>query len=194
MHLEVKPKPSAWTDGTWLPAASLLLKDETELPDEVHVGDPITRTLRLQAQGLGFEQLPELNLAAPEGAEIYPDKTDTRTRDDGEWLYGERVRKFAFVPNRAGTLTIPGLKLHWWDSEHDRLETAELPPHTVKVLPAAGASSNTPSLPGGDHDAGSDCTRIDRIERLPRLRHCQRQHHPPRAVGRFSRRSVSRSG
>jgi len=148
VHLEVKPKPVAWSGSTWLPAASLLLKDESELPGEVHVGDPITRTIRLQAQGLGFEQLPELNLVAPEGAEIYPDKTDTRTRDDGEWLYGERVRKFAFVPNRAGALTIPGLQVRWWDSEHDRMETAELPAHTVKVLPAAGASSNVPALPG----------------------------------------------
>ncbi len=148
VHLEVKPKPAAWADGAWLPAASLLLKDESELPDEVHVGDPITRTVRLQAQGLCFEQLPELNLTAPDGAEIYPDKTDTRTRDDGEWLYGERVRKFAFVPNRAGSLTIPGLTLRWWDTEHDRMETAELPARAIKVLPAAGASTSAPSLPG----------------------------------------------
>jgi len=155
VHLDVKPKPAAWTDGAWLPAASLLLKDESELPDEVHVGDPITRTIRLQAQGLGFEQLPELNLAAPDGAEIYPDKTDTRTRDDGEWLYGERVRKFAFVPNRPGALKIPGLKLSWWDSEHDRMESTELPEHTVKVLPAAGAPSNAASLPGAIATPGS---------------------------------------
>jgi hypothetical protein len=155
VHLEVKPKPAAWTDGAWLPAASLLLKDESELPDEVHVGDPITRTIRMQAQGLGFEQLPELNLAAPDGAEIYPDKTDARTRDDGEWLYGERVRKFAFVPNRPGTLKIPGLKLSWWDSEHDRMETADLPEHTIKVLPAAGAPSNAASLPGAIAAPGS---------------------------------------
>ncbi|MEP7041651.1 MAG: BatD family protein [Dokdonella sp.] len=158
VHLDVKPKPPAWTDGAWLPAASLLLKDENELPDEVRVGDPITRTVRVQAQGLGFEQLPELNLMAPEGAEIYPDKTDTRTRDDGEWLYGERVRKFAFVPNRAGALAIPGLKMRWWDTQHDRMETAELPAHTIKVLPAAGASSNSPSLPGAIATPGSIAT------------------------------------
>jgi len=163
VHLEVKPKPAAWTEGTWLPAASLLLKDESELPDEVHVGDPITRTLRLQAQGLGFEQLPELNLTAPDGAEIYPDKTDTRTRDDGEWLYGERVRKFAFVPNRAGTLMVPGLKIRWWDSEHDRMETAELPAHAIKVLPAAGAAANSPSLPGAILTPGTTAPALNAV-------------------------------
>jgi hypothetical protein len=138
IELEVKPKPASWGADPWLPAQSMLLKDDHELPTEIHVGDPVTRTIRLQAQGLGFEQLPELDLAAPDGAEIYPDKADTRTRDDGTWLYGERVRKFAFVPTRPGTLTIPGLRVRWWDTAHDRAETAELPAHTLTVLPAAG--------------------------------------------------------
>ncbi len=167
VQLEVRPKPSAWPAGEpWLPAASMLLKDESELPSEIHVGDPVTRTIRLQAQGLGFEQLPELDLAAPQGAEIYPDKADTRTRDDGTWLFGERVRKFAFVPTRPGTLTIPGMSVRWWDTEHDRMQTAELPARTLTVLPAAGssgtnaagavaplddASANAPAVAPADH-------------------------------------------
>jgi len=153
LHLEVRPKPAAWTQATWLPAASLTLQDQGDLPTEVHVGEPITRTIRLQAQGLGYEQLPELQLSAPQGAEIYPDKADTRTRDDGEWLYGERVRKFAFVPDRAGTLDVPGLRMSWWDTEHDRLATAELPARTITVLPALGASA--PAVPGAGKIAAS---------------------------------------
>jgi oxygen tolerance protein BatD len=144
VQLEVKPKPATWpASDSWLPAQSMLLKDDSELPSEIHVGDPVTRTIRLQAQGLGFEQLPELELAAPPGAEIYPDKADTRTRDDGTWLYGERVRKFAFVPTKPGTLTIPGVSVHWWDTAHDRMETVELAAHSINVLPAAGAKANT---------------------------------------------------
>jgi hypothetical protein len=157
VQLAVKPKPASWTaTDPWLPAESMLLKDDTELPTEIHVGDPVTRTVRLQAQGLGFEQLPELDLAAPDGAEIYPDKPDTRTRDDGVWLYGERVRKFAFVPTRPGTLTIPGFSLRWWDTAHDRIETAELPAHTLTVLPAVGGKgtgSGAAATPAQQPDA-----------------------------------------
>ncbi|MEO5623529.1 MAG: BatD family protein [Dokdonella sp.] len=145
IQLEVKPKPAQWSGGAWLPAASLTLKDETALPDEVHVGDPVTRTIRMQAQGLSFEQLPELVLAAPPGAQMYPDKSDTRTRDDGEWLWGERVRKFAFVPDRTGTLTIPGVQVAWWDSVHDHAEIAQLPSQTIHVLPAMGAAATAPA-------------------------------------------------
>ncbi len=169
INLEVRPKPASWTDAGWLPAASLLLKDESELPAQVHVGEPVTRTVRLQAQGLGYEQLPELRLAAPDGADVYPDKPETRTRDDGEWLYGERVRKFAFVPNRAGTLTLPGLRVNWWDTANDRLVTAELPAQTITVLPAAPAASTSvagntaapASAPSAPRSGGSivDATR-----------------------------------
>ncbi|MEO5560827.1 MAG: protein BatD, partial [Dokdonella sp.] len=102
-------------------------------------------------------------------AEMYPDKADTRTRDDGEWRYGERVRKFAFVPNRAGTLTIPGLTMRWWDTVHDKAEVAELPLHTINVLPAVGGVSAPPpataatAISAGDlasHSAGTGIAEV----------------------------------
>ena len=153
IRLDVRAQPAAWTGGAWLPAASLLLKDEGELPTELHVGDPVTRTVRLQAQGLAFEQLPELELKAPEGADIYPDKADTRTRDDGEWLYGERVRKFAFVPQRPGTLVLPGMRVQWWDTTNDRMQTSELPAHEIRVLPALGTPAEAPGAKPATADA-----------------------------------------
>jgi hypothetical protein len=153
IRLDVRAQPSAWTGGAWLPAASLLLKDEGELPTELHVGDPVTRTIRLQAQGLAFEQLPELELKAPEGADLYPDKADTRTRDDGEWLYGERVRKFAFVPQRPGTLVLPGLRVQWWDTANDRMQTSELPAREIRVLPALGTPAAAPDAKSSPMEA-----------------------------------------
>lgn len=154
--LQVRPQPSGW-QGPWLPATSLLLEDEGDLPDQVRVGDPVTRTIRLQAQGLGYEQLPELDLAAPAGADMYPDKADTRTRDDGTWLFGERVRKFAFVPNRPGTLVIPGLSVTWWDVANNRASTTRLAPHTIRVLPATGspASASPPASAAGASVSGA---------------------------------------
>ena len=140
--LDVREQPATWPSGRpWLPVASLLLQDQSDLPDEVHVGDAVTRTVRLQAQGAGFEQLPEPVLQAPDGADVYPDKSDTRTRDDGDWLYGERVRKFAIVPNKPGTLTVPGMSIDWWNTQADRFETAQLPPRAIRVLPAAGTGT-----------------------------------------------------
>ncbi|MGA9422049.1 MAG: BatD family protein, partial [Rhodanobacteraceae bacterium] len=137
VEINVRPKPAAWGDAPWLPAASVTVQDQSALPDRVHVGDPVTRTIRIEAKGVGYAQLPEIKLAPVAGAEMYPDKAQTRTRDDGTWLFGERVRKFAWVPTQPGSLTVPGYAVRWWDTVHDRAATAELPPHIIKVLPAS---------------------------------------------------------
>lgn len=152
LQLDVRPKPTHWGTAPWLPAASLTLSDESDLPSEIKVGEPLTRTLKLRAQGLGFEQLPELELNAPAGAEVYPDKPDTRTRDDGSWLYGERTRKFAIVPTRPGSLTLPAVEVKWWNTTTDQIETASLPAREITVTGAAlttspGAPANVSTLP-----------------------------------------------
>ncbi len=148
LQLEVRPRPPDAASGDWLPARSLELEDQLPLPDEVRVGEPLTRGIRVEAQGLAADQLPELELVAPDGVPMYADKAEVSTRDDGHWLYGQRARKFAFVPTRVGTWLIPGLRLQWWDTANGRLETASLPAHRVKVLPAAAAATPIPALPG----------------------------------------------
>jgi BatD DUF11 like domain len=155
IELQVRPRPPESGNGPWLPAASLdLTADGFDATSELHVGDPLTVTVRLKAQGLGFEQLPEVNLGTIDGAEVYPDKPVTRTRDDAGWLYGERERKFALVPTRAGDLQIPTLEIHWWNTEKNQAEVATLAAQTLKVLPAVGANAavvapaNSPVDPG----------------------------------------------
>lgn len=145
VDLDVRPKPASWGNTQWLPAADVTLRDESDVASEVRVGDPLTRTVRIQAQGLGYEQIPELQFTAPTGVDVYPDKPQTQTRDDGTWLFGERVRKFAFVPTKPGKFTLPGMTVRWWNTTTDRDETATLPEREVTVLPATAASVATPA-------------------------------------------------
>lgn len=154
IEFNVRPRPAAWGSDPWLPAVDLTLADETDLPSEVRVGDPVTRTVRMKAQGLGYEQLPELDFPPLAGAEIYPDKSQVVTRDDGSWLFGERVRKFAVVPTQPGRLELPEIKLRWWNTATGEEAIALLPARIVQVLPAAAnaapppaAGAATPVLP-----------------------------------------------
>jgi hypothetical protein len=140
--LDVRPRPATSGTDAWLPARSLTLTAEgIDGTTTAHVGEPLTLTLRLQADGLGFEQLPELTLPKIDGADIYPDKTSTQNKDTIDLTVGERERKFAIVPNRAGSLVIPSISVGWWDTAHDRAETATVPEITLTVQPAAGATA-----------------------------------------------------
>lgn len=146
--LDVRARPPESGTDVWLPAQSLTLSAEgVDATSSVRVGEPLTLTLRIKAQGLGFEQLPELKLPKIEGADVYPDKETTQNRDDGSWQYGTRERKFAIVPSRAGTLDIPALSIAWWDTAHDRAAVGEVPALKVPVEPAQASGAPEPARP-----------------------------------------------
>jgi hypothetical protein len=146
--LDVRARPPDSGNDVWLPAQSLTLSAEgADADSSVHVGEPLTLTLRLKAQGLGFEQLPELKLPKIDGADIYPDKETTQNRDDGSWQYGTRERKFAIVPSRAGTLQIPALSIAWWDTAKDHAAISEVPALSIPVAPAQGSGAPEPARP-----------------------------------------------
>jgi hypothetical protein len=138
--LEVRPRP-AGGPRPWLPAERLELQDESPgLPERLRVGEPVTVAVRLAAHGLLAEQLPELQLPAIDGAQVYPDRENSQTTEHSGGVVGERTRSFAIVPAAPGVLELPALRIGWWNTLADRAEVAELPARRIDVLPAAGAA------------------------------------------------------
>lgn len=136
--LEVQPRPDSWpADMPWLPARQLQIEDKAELPAQVHVGELVTRTIGMRALGVDFSQLPEIVLSAPDGAQMYADQEQLLADHDSQWLVGERTRKFAFLPDKPGSLRLPGFRVRWWNVTSGRMETASVPGRAVEVLPAA---------------------------------------------------------
>ncbi|HEU4670152.1 MAG TPA: BatD family protein [Dyella sp.] len=142
LTLEVQPVPAGWGQSAWLPARQLTLGLDG-LPDAsapARVGQPFNLTLHIDATGLSFEALPTLTLPTLDGATAYPDKPVTGNRVDGGWITGHREHRFAIVPGRAGTLTLPAITVKWWNVLTRQAETATIPAHRIQVLPAIGAS------------------------------------------------------
>ncbi|MGB8635304.1 MAG: BatD family protein [Rhodanobacteraceae bacterium] len=148
LELDVRPKPASAGSGPWLPAHSVSLSMQG-LPaaGKASVGTPITVTVTEKALGLGSESLPDPTLPAIDGAEIYPDKSQGQNDADGQWIEGTRVRKFAVVPTRPGTLEIPALAVDWWNVQTDKPETASVPARSLEVAGAAVTSSSTAAPP-----------------------------------------------
>lgn len=156
VSIDVRAAPAEWKSA-WLPARQLSLSLEgwPDAQGQVRVGQPLNLTMNLQATGLPFETLPVLSLPALDGAKVYPDKPVTGTRQDGQWLVGRRQQSFAIVPERAGTLAIPATTLQWWNVLTDRMEVAQIPAHSVTVLPAVGATAVQPSVPAEASSSGT---------------------------------------
>lgn len=145
--LKVRPQP-AGAQSPWLPAESLTLAEEwSSHPLEFRVGEPVTRTIAITAQGVASDHLPDLNPPLPEGINAYPDKPRAETRADGDALVTQKVVKIALVPTQPGEITLPGVRLPWWDIQSDQQQVAELPSRTIKVLPARAGMAAPPPAP-----------------------------------------------
>ncbi len=161
VELAVKPRPAQGRDP-WLPATSLSLEDESgALGGPFRVGEPLTLALRIRAEGLSAEQLPALALPAIAGAQVYPDQESSQTRDGGERLVGERIRRFAVVPTRAGVLELPPLTIDWWDVGTDQPAQAALPARTLEVLPAVGQATAADPSAGAAGDMPASGAALD---------------------------------
>ena len=132
--VDVRPRPSDYPGRYWLPARELTLTDSwADATPTLRVGEPATRTLTVEAQGLTETQLPEALLSDIEGMRGYPDQPVTSTRTEGVWKYAYREEKRALVPQQSGPVTVPPIELHWWDTESDELRIARIPARLVQA-------------------------------------------------------------
>lgn len=134
INITVEPKPNNYPDVPWLPAKGMTLK-ETWSPDNptFKVGEPITRTLILEAQGLASSVLPPLPAPETDSFKIYPDKAENTSRLGPDGLISNRTESFAFIPTKAGEVTLPEIKIHWWNVDTNTLELVTLPARTIQV-------------------------------------------------------------
>lgn len=150
VDLEVRAKPEGQDQQLWLPARGLTLTESwSGNPPEFRVGEPITRTLTLTADGLTASQLPELPPWVPATFKSYPDQPELTDAKSAEGIAGTRVEKVAIIPNQAGAYELPAIRVPWWNTARNQFESAELPAQRVVVLPsaAAGGADASPAMP-----------------------------------------------
>jgi hypothetical protein len=123
----------------WLPLKEFKIAEKIDAAQAIKVGDPITRTFTLLADGTAGSQLPSLDLHLnATDFKVYADKPKTTASIDkntGDVL-GQREESFSLIPLNPGSLTLPEIKVPWWDIKNDRIAYAEVPARSIDVLPA----------------------------------------------------------
>ncbi|MCP4411324.1 MAG: protein BatD [Gammaproteobacteria bacterium] len=136
IKINVKPQPKI-LDNWWLPATKITLTEKwLPEPPEFRVGKPITWIYTIEALGLTATQIPEILPLDVEGFKFYPDTANSENAATQEGVVGTRIQKIAVVPTRAGALTLPELKISWWDVTQDKEREITLPEKTIEVLPS----------------------------------------------------------
>ena len=134
IDVNVLPVPNKFSGSAWLPAEQLIIKDSwTRQPPELKVGEPVTRTITLQAKGLAGSQIPDIEIQKPKGIKIYPETPSSETRTDGNTVFGIQRLKLSYIPNEAGETKVPAIEIDWWDIKNKKQKTATLPAWNLTV-------------------------------------------------------------
>ena len=142
--ISVNERPVAAQEfDNWLPVTNLSISEEwsTDL-ENLSVGDSITRTITLTADGLDGAVLPPFSPETLDGINVYQDPASIeRTYVDGS-IVGTRVESSTLVPVIAGTIEIPEIVIPWWDVSSDELKEAVI---TAKSIQVSTIEGETPS-------------------------------------------------
>lgn len=147
----IKPAPQLKNTSLWLPARNLtLVENWSSNPRELRVGDSITRTITIKAEGVIAALLPPITFSTLDGAKLYPDKGQINNQEQADGMVATRMDSTAIIPTRAGQLNLPSIEVSWWDTKTDQLRTANIPAKTLTVL-AAPADSSQQASQAFDH-------------------------------------------
>jgi len=148
LKIQVKGKPADF-QGEWLISEDVRLLENNPLTQQdFHVGDPITRNITLQIASINKDKLPTIAFNYPKGLRFYPDQDEIKEGQANGLLYSQRTMRHAIIPDQAGELTLPEIKIAWWNSLTDKQEFAVLPAQTLTIL----AAEKQPQSLGNERD------------------------------------------
>jgi len=122
----------------------------------VAVGDGIRRRIVLEADGVPGMAFAPLVQETIDGVSVYPGEPEVADKvNRGTLDYGTRIETLTYVPEGAGTVTLPDIAYAWWDSADGALKEETLEGMTIEVASPAGAGID----PGPSMDKGPDGVR-----------------------------------
>ncbi|MCS6101121.1 BatD family protein [Shewanella baltica] len=154
LKVQVNPAPTSF-QGQWLVADLVVLKEN--FPEDIKeftVGSPITRTMTLLASNADENSLPDIVQTLPNDLKSYPEKPQRQTFVRDAQIVSQYSITSAIVPSKAGTFTLPEVKVPWWNPHLKRQETATLPARTIVVT--GGAVTDAPAQASWQANSAAD--------------------------------------
>lgn len=150
--IAVKAPPTDYGDELWLPAESVkLVETWSRSLDDIHVGDSITRSITLNAQGLLKSQLPPFQMSKLPYANTYPDQGQSETTTSDRGATSSRTDNIAIIPTQAGPLTLPEIRIKWWNTKDQTVEETIISEQIILVKPQVGNTQGNSQPLAVDH-------------------------------------------
>lgn len=135
--VDVKPIPAEYpADQPWLSGRDVSLSEIWEPTDpSFEVGEPVRRTLTIEVAGNTGSSIPPIAMQLPDLMfKQYPEPERLHDNNGGTEILGSREQTYSIIPIAPGVVTVPDLRLTWWDTVDERLRESVLPGRTVTVI------------------------------------------------------------
>ncbi len=172
--VEVRPQPPAWpADTPWLPARDLELTESFDPnPPRLRQGEPLSRTLMLQARGLAASALPEMPFGETPGLRVYPEPAILDEDRQGDRLVATRIQSASLIAQVVDFIELPQVSVLWWDLDRDEVRRAVVPGRRLPVAPSTlqppppDQVTREPAAPAAAEEQG---TPIGEVRSFPLL-------------------------
>jgi hypothetical protein len=137
-ELQLDVQPAIAEISPWLPAKALSLEEVWSDNQELHAGEPFSRSFLIKAEGLKASQLPRLeNLQGQNSLfKVYADKPTEQETLVQDSIHSSRQEQYTLIPQQAGSWLLPEISLSWWDTDKKEAKKATIPARSVQILPA----------------------------------------------------------
>lgn len=140
--INVRQRPVTATGSWWLPARNIRLSQSWSHDlQQLRLGQPLTRTITIEASGLTAAQLPPLNTSETSSIKSYPGEPQLSDRFQNNKVIATRTEKIVYIPSASGDITLPAINISWWNTKTNRAETATLPAQQMHIIPGPTAPS-----------------------------------------------------
>ena len=157
--VEVRAQPDN-APQPWLPLRDLRLR-YVAVPQTLRAGEAAELVVEAIASGATQAQMPELSAPVVAGAQVFAEPPQYDETFVGGSPQVKLTRRFSIVPNAAGALVVPGMKLAWWDVRAGEAKTAALQDLPLDVATGVGNFSApapvvSSTMPAAATDNGLD--------------------------------------
>lgn len=144
LEVNVRTIPKANNGSWWLPAEKVELYSEWSPKNpQFKVGEAVSRTIYLKAAGVVENQLPDIKFPKIGGMKQYPEKPLAESRLNNDKIISIKKAVNVYIPSQAGEITLPEIRVPWFNVGSNQMEYASLPAMTIKVSPADTTAAAT---------------------------------------------------
>ena len=138
--------PELETIDSWVASPSVSLSQSVEGDTDTYPGAAISRKITVKAADVMAMLLPRIETGDPPLLQSYPEPPVLRNRSNRGTLSATRSDRTTWIASTPGSSEIPGVTVHWWNTETKQLKTLSTEAIGISI------SGQPPELPASPRD------------------------------------------